>query len=76
MSQTEEQAFNLVDLVVEQITKNSDLNPKYIRDTLLSAAPEHCPTGILGIEELRSLALEYLQQLYFEEFSSDQKLQN
>lgn len=75
MSQRENQVFNLVDLVVEQITKSSELNPKYIRDTLLSAVPEHCPVNALGIEDLRSLALEYLQQLYFEEFHSDQSTQ-
>ena len=74
MSQSVERAMDLVDLVVEQITQSSQLNPKYVKDTLLSAVPSHCPVELFGLEELRSLALEYLQQLYLEEFPHDQNI--
>ncbi len=74
MSQSVEQAMNLVDLVVEQISQKSELNPKYIKDTLLNSVPNYCPVEIFGLEELRSLALDYLQQLYLEEFSQDQQM--
>ncbi len=74
MSQSVDQAMNLVELVVEQITQSSELNPKYVRDTLLTAVPSSCSSELFGLEELRTLALEYLQQLYLEEFSQDQTL--
>lgn len=74
MSQSVEQAMNLVDLVVEQITQSSQLNPKYVKDTLLNAVPNHCPVEVFGLEELRSLALDYLHQLYLEEFQKEQQI--
>lgn len=73
MSRTAEQAMELVEIVVEQITKTSELNPKYVRDTILSTLPPS-PSEHFGLEELRIMALEYLHQLYKEEFDAESSL--